>query len=178
MDKKPQRKYGKGLVFGSAALVSAILLFEGGLRPDGSSKVYADNLAKGLPTVCAGLTRHVTKTPIIVGEVWSKAKCEREMAAALTDVQTELQLCFGPQPPQHVFDAATSFAWNVGVPSVCGSRAMRHWQQGEWQAGCKAMIYAPDGRLVWVFAGGKFVQGLFNRREKEMAWCATGKVPT
>ena len=43
--------------------------------------VYADKLARGIPTVCNGLTRHVTSTPIIVGEKWTDEKCEAEERA-------------------------------------------------------------------------------------------------
>lgn len=178
MNKPQQRRYGKHIAFGSAALVTAILLFEGGLRPDGSSKVYADRLAGGLPTVCAGLTRHVTDTPIVVGEVWPKEKCEREMNLALATVQGTLQWCFTIRPPQHVFDAATSFAWNVGVSAVCRSRAMRLWKSGMWSDGCRAMLYGNNGKLVWVYAGGRFVRGLKVRRGKEVHWCLTGEVLT
>lgn len=134
--------------------------------------VYADRLANGLPTVCRGLTRHVTDTPIIVGEVWSPEKCEAEERRAITAVQSHLILCFAPAtPPQAVFDAATSFAWNVGHPAACGSGAMQAWKRSEWLLGCRRMAVSDGGKLVWVYSNGKFVRGLANRRADERQFC-------
>ena len=70
---------GGSLVLGSAALLGFLGQWEG----QGQHVVYADKLAGGLPTVCKGLTRHVTTTPIIVGQRWSAEKCQREETAAL-----------------------------------------------------------------------------------------------
>lgn len=132
--------------------------------------------------MCKGLTRHITDTPIIVGERWSNAKCEAEERKAVTKVQVDLIRCFDVAPPQRVFDAATSHAWNNGVPATCGSAAMRAWNQGQWTLGCRRMAYSDGGRPVWSYvktgktlANGKpemrFVQGLQNRRVAERALC-------
>ena len=166
-----QTKTKGGLVFGSAALVAMIALFEGGMKKDGSSVVYADKLAGGLPTVCGGLTRHVTTTPIIVGERWSGEKCRAEMSKALATVQAQLIKCFRTEPPQSVFDAATSMAWNVGVPSVCGSVSMQYWKAGAWELGCERMSVTASGKPNWSYVGGTFVRGLANRRVKETKHC-------
>ena len=166
-----QAKTKGGLVFGSAALVAMIALFEGGMKKDGSSVVYADKLAGGLPTVCAGLTKHVTTTPIIVGERWSGEKCRAEMSKALATVQAQLIKCFRVEPPQSVFDAATSMAWNFGVPKVCGSVSMKYWQAGAWELGCERMSVTASGKPNWSYVGGKFVRGLANRRGKETKHC-------
>lgn len=168
---KPQTKRWAGVGFGSAALVAFIAAWEGGLLPDGSSVVYADKLANNIPTVCNGLTHHVTSTPIVVGERWPKEKCQREMSIALSELQYGLQWCFRVQPPQAVFDAATSFAWNVGLPAACKSRAMQLWKAAAWTEGCNAMLYGNNGKLVWVYSGGKFRRGLKNRREAEVNQC-------
>lgn len=167
---KPVAKWG-GIIFASAAAVGTIAYWEGGKRADGTSVVYADRLAGGLPTVCSGLTRHITKTPIVVGETWSKAKCDEEERKAVTIVQRQLVGCWIGSPPQSVFDAATSFAWNVGAPAVCRSGAMRAWNAGDYALGCRRMAYTDTGRRAWSYAGGKFVQGLANRREHEMRLC-------
>ena len=181
---RPSKRYGTKVLLGTAAIAAFIGVWEGGKKGDGSSVVYADKLAQGLPTVCHGLTKHITTTPIIVGEKWSAEKCINEEQAAIIKIQDKLQWCFGPMaPPQSVFDAATSFAWNAGVPSACGTGAMRAWQVGEWQLGCRRLVYA-DGstRPVWSYVKTgrtlpngkpeyKFVQGLFNRRSAEYTYC-------
>ena len=65
----PSKKFGPKLALMSTALVAFLAVWEAGKDGDGSSRVYADKLANNIPTVCNGLTRHVTSTPIIVGEV-------------------------------------------------------------------------------------------------------------
>lgn len=133
--------------------------------------VYADKLAGGLPTVCKGLTRHVTTTPIIVGEKWTAEKCELHERAVAKVIQHDLANCFERVPAQRVFDAATRHAWNFGVGKTCGSQSMREWNAGRWAVGCLYMAYTPDGKPNWSSAGGKFIPGLWARRKREMAAC-------
>ena len=146
--------------------------------------VYADRLAQGLPTVCSGLTHHVTTTPIIVGQRWTLEQCGREESRALDKVQASLLRCFRRAPPQSVFDAATSHAWNNGAPNTCNSAAMREWNNGRWRVGCERIAINAEGRPAWSFVrtgkllpNGKpefrFVQGLFNRRQDEVRACLT-----
>ena len=170
---------GSVLTLATGALIAFIGLWEGT-----GTKVYADKLSGGLPTACGGLTRHITDTPIIVGEVWSREKCDEEMGKALTKVQYQLAKCFKVGPPQSVFDAATSHAWNVGAPSTCASGAMQAWNRGDWKLGCQRLYQSDAGKPVWSYvktgrtvAGKpemKFVQGLANRRQAEFRYCIEG----
>lgn len=165
------------LVLGSPQLMGFLSRWEG----ENELTVYADKLAGGLPTVCKGLTRHVTSTPIVVGERWTAEKCAREERAAVERVQLELAPCFLHQPSQAVFDAATSHAWNLGAPATCGSGAMEAFNRGDWTAGCRRLSRGDDGKIVWSFTshidpktGQKvltFVQGLANRRGAETQLC-------
>lgn len=170
---------GATLVAGSPYLLGFLQKWE-----SGNSRVmvvYADALAGGLPTVCNGLTRHVTTTPIIVGERWTDEKCEAEERTAVVAVQQRLAPCFRQPPPQMVFDMATSHAWNLGAGATCGSGAMQAWNRGDWARGCQRIALGDDGRMVWSFvragknADGsprfKFVQGLANRRADEARTC-------
>lgn len=171
------------LVLVGASLVGFLNDWESG--PQLQLTVYADKLAGGLPTVCNGLTRHVTKTPIIVGERWTVEKCEREESAALERVQIVLAMCFKRLPPQQVFDMASSHAWNNGAPNTCSSFAMQAWNAGEWDLGCRRMSLSDAGKPVWssvrtgkLLPNGKpemrFVQGLANRRADETQNCLEG----
>lgn len=154
------------LTFGSKMLMDSIRQDEGEVYV-----VYADKLAGGLPTVCSGLTRYVTTTPIIVGEKWSAEKCRIHEEAVAKVIQTELSNCFQRVPPQRVFDAASNMAWNVGVPKVCASQAMREWNAGRWAVGCLYMAYTPAGEPNWSSAGGVYVPGLHARRKRTMNAC-------
>ena len=165
-----------GLVLASAGLMAFLARWEG----KAEYTVYADKLAGGLPTVCKGLTRHITDTPIIVGQKWSAEKCAAEEERAVTKVQFALLKCFTRVPPQSVFDAATSHAWNLGVSATCGSTAMKAWNRGQWALGCQRIYVSDDGRPVWSYvtrynqgrAEKVFVQGLANRRQAEYRLCA------
>ena len=146
--------------------------------------VYPDKLANNIPTVCNGLTRHVTTTPIIVGEKWTNEKCEIHERAVTITIQRELAACFKRLPPPSVLDMASSHAWNFGAQATCGSGAMAAWNRGDWERGCQRISRGDDGRMVWSFtsridpATGKkvftFVQGLANRRADESRKCEGG----
>ena len=177
---------GGALVLASGALLAFLTLWESG--PKRVLTVYADKVAGGLPTVCNGLTRHITDTPIIVGQVWTEEKCEREEARALAKVQKQLLRCFEVTPPQPIFDAATSHAWNVGVANTCSSGAMAAWNAEQWALGCRRLALSDAGRPVWSYVktgrtlpNGKpeyrFVQGVANRRHAEWQFCMEGVVP-
>lgn len=184
----PSKKYGPGLVLGSVVVAAFIGVWEGGKSGDGSSVAYADKLAAGIPTVCAGLTSHITQTPIIVGERWSAEKCLTEERKAISTVQLKLEQCFDEMPPQTVFDAATSHAWNFGVRATCSSNAMAAWRDAKWDLGCKRIAFGDSGQRVWSYVRTgrtlpdgkpelKFIQGLANRRDAEYALCASGEAP-
>lgn len=186
---KKKRKPGKWVAI--PALGGAIILGSVGLKEfqekwESGGKmvltVYADKLAGGLPTVCDGLTRHVTSTPIIVGEKWTVEKCEHEVDRARTKVQLQLIRCFDYMPPQSVFDMASDHAWNNGVAGTCGSQAMKAWNKGEWEIGCRRMVFSDSGKRVWSYVktgrklpNGKpeyrFVQGLANRGDDRLKVC-------
>jgi GH24 family phage-related lysozyme (muramidase) len=154
------------LVFGGKSLMDALRVDEGR-----ELTVYADKLAGGLPTVCMGLTKHVTVTPIIVGEKWSAEKCDMHEKAVAKVIQHDLVNCFQRVPPQRVFDAATRMAWNFGAPKVCSSQSMAEWNAGRWAVGCLYVAYTPAGAPNWSSAAGVFVPGLHNRRKREMSAC-------
>lgn len=173
---------------GAAALVlcsATLYAFLGGWEGSSERRVYADKLANGEPTVCRGLTRHVTRTPLVVGEVWTPEQCQREEHAAIIAVQTALLRCFRVQPPQSVFDAASSHAWNFGASATCGSAAMANFNRGDWAAGCRRLQVDNDGQPVWSFVRTgrllpdgspefRFVRGLANRRAAERSLCESG----
>lgn len=177
---------GGALIAASAAVFGILNTWEPDPRDPGL--VYADKLAGGLPTVCKGITRHVTTTPVIVGQRWTPARCAQEEGAAIEKLQLQLARCFTRTPPQSVFDMATSHAWNNGVASTCGSLAMVSWNEGLWEQGCRRLSLSDEGKPVWsyvrtgrVLPNGKpemrFVQGLANRRADETRQCLEGLRP-
>ena len=69
---------------------------------------------------------------------------------------------------QNQFDAIVSFAFNVGVSAFRGSKLLKALNQGRFSD-------VPSELRKWTKAGGQIVQGLVNRREKEIAlWNGDG----
>ena len=163
---------GATLMLASPTLNDFLGRWEGG----GVQVVYADRLANGLPTVCKGITKHVTKVDIVVGDYWDELKCEEIEDLVIKQTQTQLAKCIKHRVSQGTFDALSSMSHNVGVGSVCASRAVGLINAGRLVEGCKAISQAPDGTPVWSYVsngkGGKrFIQGLQNRRRAETALC-------
>ena len=71
------------------------------------------------------------------------------------------------QPPQKVYDAVVSFAFNVGTGNACSSTLVKLLNQRRWADACQQLPR-------WVYVKGVFNQGLENRRVREMAWCLKG----
>lgn len=140
-------------------------------KPDAHLYVYEDKLASNTLTVCAGLTNAVSPKKLVKGDKWTQRECNENEALALSKLQENLAICFTKLPPQSVFDAATSHAWNFGTSKTCYSQAMKHWNQGNYKLGCRLIAFDYEGNPNWSFSDGKFVKGLHNRRLDEMNLC-------
>ena len=162
------------LVLCSGALTAFLGTWEG----NGQNVVYADNLARGLPTVCKGITKYTSPVPVVVGEYWSEARCAEVESLVVQKGQLALADCLtNQQISQNTFDALSSHAHNVGIANTCASRAVGLINAGRIADGCRALAWAPDGKPVWAYvtdAQGRkvFVPGLYNRRRAEAELCA------
>ena len=54
---------------------------------------YADKLARGLPTVCKGITKHTSPYPVVVGDYWSEERCEEVERLVVEKGQLKLAAC-------------------------------------------------------------------------------------
>lgn len=170
------------IVAGVLVLCSGTLTaFLGNWEGNGQNVVYADKLAGGLPTVCKGITRHTSPDPVVVGDYWSAARCDQVEQLVIQKGQLQLADCItNQQVGQNTFDALSSHAHNVGVPSTCASRAVGLINAGRIADGCQALAWAADGKTpVWAFvtnAQGKkvLVRGLHARRLAEADLCRAG----
>jgi GH24 family phage-related lysozyme (muramidase) len=165
---------GGVLVLASAALLAFLGNWENGPGKTDTVQartVYADKLAKGLPTACGGITEFTTSEPVIVGDVWSVERCNRVMREVVTKTQYGILDCISAPMTQNTFDAMSSMAHNVGITGACGSRAAGLIDAGRLEEGCRAISLTPEGKPNWSIASGKFVPGLFNRRQAETVLC-------
>lgn len=153
-------------VMGGAAVTGALERWEGNIL-----KVYPDHLAGGLPTRCAGDTNHTMP----VGTRLTSDQCREINKLTLIKYGTAIAWCTNwDHLTQSRFDALTLFAVNVGVNGACGSQAVRQINAGNIRAGCNLIAFKPSGEPNWSYAGGKFYQGLHNRRQFERDWCLKG----
>jgi len=166
------------IAVGALLLVSSTFTaFLGKWEGTGQNVVYPDQLARGLPTVCKGITRYTSPVPVVVGDYWSDARCSQVESLVVSKGQLALADCLTNQAVgQNTFDALSSHGHNFGTPSTCASRAVGLINAGRISEGCRALAYAPDGSPVWSYVtlpnGRKqFVQGLHNRRIAEMELC-------
>lgn len=105
------------------------------------------------------------------GVIPGKTITERQAAEGLISnvlrVERALERCVKQQPPQKVYDATVSFAFNVGTGNACSSTLVKLLNQRRWADACRQLPR-------WVYVKGVFNQGLDNRRAQEMAWCLKG----
>lgn len=105
------------------------------------------------------------------GVIPGKTITERQAAEGLISnvlrVERVLERCVKQQPPQKVYDAVVSFAFNVGTGNACSSTLVKLLNQRRWADACRQLPR-------WVYVKGVFNQGLDNRRAREMAWCLQG----
>lgn len=155
-----------------AALVAA--LSSGGIlaeleRWEGNIKeVYADRLAGGLPTRCAGDTNH----DMSVGTKLTDDECREINKLTIVKYGAGVLACTNwDHLTARRLAGLTLFAINVGTPSACGSDAVAAINKGDIEVGCKLISTKPDGRPNWSYAGGRYVHGLQNRRKAEEAMC-------
>jgi len=134
-------------------------------------KVYADNLAGGLPTFCAGRTDWSAK----VGTPLASDFCEEVNKVTLIEYGFAVLECANwNYLSANRLIGLTIFAINVGKDGACSSQAMVNINRGRIKEGCDLIAYKPTGAPNWSLAGGKYVQGLHNRRKAERDLCLRG----
>ena len=113
----------------------------------------------GIPTICYGETKGVK-----LGQKATKEECDAKLAARLVEFNDGVNSCITRPLRDNERVAFVSLAYNVGTGAFCKSSVVRRFNAGDKAGACNAI-------LMWNRAGGKVVQGLVNRREKERAMC-------
>lgn len=135
------------------------------------TRVYADQLAGGLPTYCAGRTDPGAQ----VGAKLTDDQCREVNKITLLEYGYSVLECVDwDDLTERRLVALTIFAVNVGKAGACGSQAVRYINAGRYAQGCNLIAYTPGGTPNWSSAGGRFVDGLHNRRKAERVLCLDG----
>ena len=85
----------------------------------------------------------------------------------LTDIQKfegAVKKCVKVPLHQYEYDAYLSLAYNIGPGAFCNSTLVRKLNGGDYEGACREI-------LRWNKAGGRVVQGLVNRRDREFKQC-------
>lgn len=133
--------------------------------------VYADHLAHDLPTFCAGRTDRNA----VVGTKLTSDQCTAINKGTLLEYGSAVLECtrWDRLDPDRLV-GLTLFAINVGKSGACKSQAIKAINAGRIAEGCDLIARTPDGKPNWSMAGGKYIQGLQNRRKAERALCLKG----
>lgn len=154
----------KKLIAGAAA--SAALLLSGGygaysgLEGGKSAAPYRD--IAGVWTDCNGNTRDVNPN-----KVRSDAECAALLSAETERLAQSIYAQVHQPISQKTLASFVSFAYNVGSGAFSRSTLLRKYNAGDFIGACREMFR-------WVYAGGKYVPGLYNRREIEFRLCVEG----
>lgn len=135
-------------------------------------EVYADHLANGLPTYCAGRT----DGHAVIGTKLTSDQCQAINKGTLIEYGTAVLGCteWANLTPRRLI-GLTIFAINVGKAGACGSQAFKAINAGDITRGCSLIATKPNGQPNWSSAGGRYVQGLQNRRQAERTLCLSGQ---
>ena len=120
-------------------------------------QAYDDGV--GVQTIGFGTTEGV--------QPGDKITVERALVRALQDAskyEGALRQCVTVPLHQHEYDAAISISYNIGASAFCNSTMVKKLNSGDYQGFC-------DGMLQWNRAGGRVMNGLIIRRQKERALC-------
>lgn len=148
----PKNKVLVGVI--SATLLTSAALWEGTRYTP-----YEDIV--GVLTVCQGYTGK----DIVRGKRYTPEECKAFLNKELKVHAAGVLKCVTVPLKPHQYDAFTLFTYNVGVNAFCTSKSvLEPLNRGDYASACRGM-------LKWTYAGGKYVQGLANRRQYEYKMC-------
>lgn len=143
--------------------VAALALSAAGLVGIALHESYTDKavipLPGDVPTIGFGSTDGV--------KLGDRTTPPQALERALKDVQKyegALRQCVRVPLHQYEYDAYVSLAYNIGGKAFCGSTLVRKLNAGDYAGACAEIIR-------WVYAAGRKVDGLVNRRAEERAQC-------
>lgn len=143
---------------GAAILTAAVALIAGF---EGRSLVaYLDPVS--IPTICDGYTLGVQ-----MGDVATPQECDAKTAQEAAKSLAVVDHSVDYRLPDPVRVSLTSFVYNVGAGAYLGSTLLKKLRAHDIAAACRQLPR-------WVYAKGRKLKGLVNRRASEMQLCLSG----
>lgn len=149
-------KLGVSLAAGAISIATAVVSFYEGYEPT----AYRDPV--GIPTICYGHTETAR-----LGQTLSQTECtallQQDLGEAFEAVDRRVQV----ELPEPTRAALASFVYNVGEGNFARSTLLRKLNRGDVSGACHELSR-------WVYAGGRKLNGLVNRRTTEKEICLVG----
>lgn len=142
-------------VAAAALVIPVVAVFEGKVN-----RTYSD--VAGVLTSCYG---HVGPE-LRMGQAFTDEQCLAQLEADLLKHAAALDCVKRPMTDGQKA-AFLSFAFNVGNGAFCSSTLVKKANAGDMRGACAELSR-------WTYAGGKFYQGLANRRAAERKLCEAG----
>lgn len=141
------------------AASNLVIPFEGLVK-----KSYVDPV--GIITACYGHTGKELK----LGQTFSDNECLEHLARDLDSHNREMMASIKVPVNVNHQAAFLSFTYNVGVGNFRKSTLLKKLNDGMYQEACQELT-------KWVYAGGRKMQGLVNRRQAEYKLCMSNLNP-
>lgn len=150
-----------GLMAGLGIAAALLAVFEGD-----RTHAYLDSAH--IATICRGIITYSDGTKVKMGDVRTEDQCIDLNNQAVRQKINEMQTCLKVPVSKLTAGAMISFGYNVGSGAFCRSVA-KDFNSGLAFKGCTRM-------KLYVYADGKVVKGLVNRRDRESKTCLAGLV--
>ena len=125
-----------------------------------SNLAYLDPVA--IPTICDGITKNVK-----MGDFLSDAKCDQLLLEEMLKSNQVINQNVTVPLPDTRRAALLSFIHNVGAGAFKSSTLLKELNAGRTYGACNEL-------RKWVYAKGRVLSGLVNRREAERELCMRG----
>lgn len=128
-----------------------------------SCKLSAYLDSGGLPTIGWGTTRYPDGTRVQLGDICTQEQADMWLRSEVSYTEKLVDDLTTDSLRPEQFDALVCFTYNVGVSAFRRSTLRRLVNTHSYDPGI------PQAFRMWVYDNGKFVQGLMNRRNAEIA---------
>lgn len=142
-----------------AALVLSASAFVGILTSEGFRGEAYIPVPGDVPTIGFGTTEGVR-----LGDRITPVQALGRAVADIDKFEGAVKRCVKVPLYQHEYDAYISLSYNIGGGAFCGSTLVKKLNASDYEGACKEL-------LRWDKAGGRRVEGLTKRRQKEYKQC-------
>lgn len=113
----------------------------------------------GVPTI-----GHGTTSGVKLGDKITRDEAKKLLLRDATYAGAAIKRCVKVPLYQNEYDAYVSFAYNVGGGAFCKSTLVRKLNERDYTGACNEL-------LRWVYADGRKLPGLVERRARERRMC-------